>query len=129
MLYKKYVKGTYIHYDGETYIDSEGKANTIINRFVSSPSPQISSKPTPDISQLTINIDGIFNLLTQIEHNKAAYPDEIPPRLLKETAYEMILLLISIFQPSLDQGKIRNQPISCKNREQGMSSKFISPYH
>ena len=39
----------------------------------------ISKEPTPDIPQLSINVEGIFNLLTKIEPNKAAGPDGIPP--------------------------------------------------
>ena len=99
-----------LHYNGETYTDSEDKANALNNQFVSvftnedqSPLPHISNKPTP---QLTVNVDGVFNLLNKIEPNKAAGPDGIPPRLSKETAYQMAPLLTLIFQTSLDQGQL-----------------------
>ena len=42
----------------------------------------------------------------KIESNRAAGPDGIPPRLLKETAYQMAPLLTFIFQSSLDQGQL-----------------------
>ena len=44
--------------------------------------------------------------MNRIEPNKAAGPDGIPPRLLKETAYQMAPLLTFIFQTSLDQGQL-----------------------
>ena len=71
-----------LFYNGQTYTDSEGKANALNNQFVSVftnedqfPLPHIPNKPTPDISQITINVEGVFNLLTKIEPNKAAGPD------------------------------------------------------
>ena len=100
-------------YNGKTYTDSEGKANALNNQFVSvftkedhSPLSRISTESTSAISQITVNVEGIFNLLSKIESNKAAGPDQIPPRLLKEAAYQMAPLLTFIFQSSLDQGQL-----------------------
>ena len=74
-----------LHYNDEIYTDSEAKANILNNQFVSvftnedqSPLPHFSNKPAPDISDLTINIDGAFNLLSKIEPSKTAGPDETP---------------------------------------------------
>ena len=53
-----------------------------------------------------INDKGVFNLLTKIVPNKAAGPDGIPPRSLKEMAYPMTQLLTFIFQSLLDQGQL-----------------------
>ena len=71
-----------LYYNGQTYTDSEGKANALNNQFVSVftnedqfPLPYIPNEPTPDIAQITINVEGVFNLLTKIEPNKAAGPD------------------------------------------------------
>jgi len=112
-LHQKYEKGqtsiNTLHYNGETHTDSEAKANALNDQFVSvftnedqSTLPHLSA-PRADISGLTINIDGVLNLLSQIEPNKAASPDGIPPRLLKETASHMAPLLTFIFQCSLNQ--------------------------
>ena len=75
-----------LHYNDEIYTDSEAKANISNNQFVSvftnedqSPLPHFSNEPAPDISDLKINIDGAFNLLSKIEPSYAAGPDEIPP--------------------------------------------------
>ena len=71
-----------------------------------SPLPHISKEPTPGIPQLIINVEGVFNLLTKIEPNKAAGPGWIPPRLLKEMAFPIAPLLTFIFQSSLNQGQL-----------------------
>ena len=62
-------------------------------------------KPISDIQQLSIEVNGVYNLLVNINPHKATGPDGIPSRLLKETAYQMAPLLTFIFQSSLDQGK------------------------
>ena len=63
-------------------------------------------KPISDIEQLSIELNGVYNLLVNINPHKATGPDGIPSRLLKETAYQMAPLLTFIFQSSLDQGKL-----------------------
>ena len=129
-----------LYYNGQTYTDSEGKANALNNQFVSVftnedqfPLPYIPHEPNPDISQITNNVEGVFNLLTKIEPNKAAGPDGIPPRLLKEVAYQMAPLLTFIFQSSLDQGKLPQDwkstnitPIYKKEKKQIQQT--IGPY-
>ena len=62
--------------------------------------------PIPDIEQLSIGVNGVYNLLVNIDPHKATGPDGIPSRLLKETAYQMAPLLTFIFQSSLYQGKL-----------------------
>ena len=95
---------TILHYNGETYTDSQHKADALNNQFVSvftnedqSPLPRITNKSIPDISQLSINVNGVFDLLTKIDPHKATGPDGIPPRLLKETAYQMAPLYSPLF--------------------------------
>ena len=86
---------TLCHNGKHNYTDSEGEANALNNQFVSvftnedhSPLSHILTEPTPAISQITINVEGVFNLLTKIEPNKADGPDGILPRVLKEAAYK-----------------------------------------
>jgi len=89
-----------------------------------------SKETTPDISQLMVNVDGIFNLLYKIEFNKAGSPDEIPPRFLKETAHQMAPLLTFIFQSSLNQDKLWNQLILYLSitKEIEQNHQIIDPY-
>ena len=100
-------------FNGETYTDSAAKANILNNQFVSvftkddhSILPIMRGNPIPDIEQLSIGVNGVYNLLVNIDPHKATGPDGIPSRLLKETAYQMAPLLTFIFQSSLDQGKL-----------------------
>ena len=60
-------------------------------------------EPIPNIAQLSVEVEGVLSLLTNIDPHKATGPDNIPPRLLRETAYQMAPLLSFIFQSSLDQ--------------------------
>ena len=100
-------------FNGETYTDIAAKANILNNQFVSvftkddhSILPIMRGNPIPDIEQLSIGVNGVYNLLVNIDPHKATGPDGIPSRLLKETAYQMAPLVTFIFQSSLDQGKL-----------------------
>ena len=99
--------------NGESYSDSCSKANILNDHFSSvfteddqSPLPDISNKPVPNISQISVEVDGVRNHLVNLDPYKAAGPDNIPTRLLKEIAQQMAPLLTFIFQGSLDQGKL-----------------------
>ena len=78
----------------ETHTDSAAKANILNNQFVSvftkddhSPLPIMRGEPISNIEQLSIEVNGVYNLLVNINPHKAMGPDGIPSRLLKETAY------------------------------------------
>ena len=99
--------------DGESYSDSCSKANILNNYFSyvftkdeQSPHPDINSTPVPSIPPITVEVDGVYNLLVNLEPHKATGPDNIPTKLLKETAQQMAPLLTLIFQASLNQGKL-----------------------
>jgi len=71
----------------ESYSDSLYKADILNNYFSSdftkdnqSSPPNISSEPVPFISQITVEVDGIYNLLTNLDPHKAAGPDGIPSK-------------------------------------------------
>ena len=66
----------------------------------------MSDESLPDIAPLSVEVEGVFNLLTNIDPYKATGPDDIPARILKESAYQMAPLLTFIFQSSLNQGKL-----------------------
>ena len=71
----------------------------------------------PPISQIMVEVDGVYNLLTnldpQIPH-KAAGADGIPSKLLKKTASQMAPLLTFIFQALLNLGKLPSDWKSAK---------------
>ena len=51
-------------------------------------------------------------LLADIESHKAHGPDEIPARLLKETAYNMAPILTLIFKASLHQHRLETARVT-----------------
>ena len=60
----------------------------------------------PSINRLSISVEGVEKLLSQIQPSKAAGPDAIPCRLLKELATELAPVLTSVFRQSLESGTL-----------------------
>ena len=60
----------------------------------------------PSANELTITENGILKLLLKINPNKAAGPDDLKPRILKELAEEIAPILNIIFNKSLDSGLV-----------------------
>ena len=60
----------------------------------------------PSADELDITENGLMKLLTSINPNKAAGPDNIKPKLLKELATEIAPILTIIFRKSLDTGEV-----------------------
>ena len=53
------------------------------------PIPHRAPSAYPDIPFLEIGIDGVVRQLKNLNQNKATVPDELPARVLKETAAEI----------------------------------------
>ena len=94
--------------------DAKSKAEALSKQFCS-----VFTKDTPEtadlrmegpsyppISELKIQTEGIVKLMTGLNPSKAAGPDEIPARLLKNLATELAPAVTSIFSQSLDTGEI-----------------------
>ncbi len=60
----------------------------------------------PPINDLIINDAGIKNLLLGINPNKASGSDNIPCRILRETADELAPVLSALFNQSLTTGQL-----------------------
>ena len=58
------------------------------------------------MSDISISLEGIYNLLLNTNSHKACGPDQINGRVLKETAYIISPFLKVLFQSSLDSGVI-----------------------
>ena len=58
----------------------------------------------PNISDITFSVEGICQLLSNFDTNKASGPDEIPSFILKEFAEEISPVLQVIFTKSLSTG-------------------------
>ena len=68
--------------------------------------PEMTQSPYPDLSTIEIDITEVARLLKQIDPFKAAGPDGIPSRLLKEVASELSPSITLLFNASLQQGNI-----------------------
>ena len=105
--------------DGKLITEPKQKANTLNTQFqsvFSEPSTISSSTFTnenymsdteyPTMPDLEITSQGIAKLLLNLDPSKAAGPDELKPRLLKELALEISPILCLIYQKSLDTGEV-----------------------
>ena len=79
-----------LHFNGEDYTNSATKANILNNQFASVftkdnrvPFPCKPSKSDPDIPQISVTVDGVYNLLASLDAHIATGPDDIPFRFLK----------------------------------------------
>ena len=100
--------------DGEDEItDSKMKAELLSKQY-ETVFTEDSSKRLPDATQhpvkrtedLHISVIGVPNLLTNLNPKKANGPDQLPIRILKETANEIVPILHVIFMASLQQGAV-----------------------
>ena len=95
-----------------TSTDSLEKAN-ILNQYFSSvftvedntEPPTMNYSNIPDMPPITVHINGVTKLLSDIKPYKSPGPDDIPAFLLKEVASQLAPPLTLIFQASLHQHK------------------------
>ena len=66
--------------------------------------PKLTNDPFPDMDTITIHENGVAKMLRNIKPHKATGPDEIPARLMKETADQLAPILTLLFQASYYQG-------------------------
>ena len=62
--------------------------------------------PLPCIDSIQVNVEGVAELLSNIDSSKARGPDNLPTRFLKEFSSEIASTLMLIFQASLDHGTL-----------------------
>jgi len=68
--------------------------------------PDVNDFPLPSISPISVYVEGVAQLLTNIQSQKASELDNLPARFLKEVANEIALVLTVTFQASLYQGSL-----------------------
>ena len=97
-----------------SFISDQEKANVLGEQFRSVFTREnldfipYSSSSLPTVADIFVSTEGVYKLLKDLPVNKAAGPDDITPRLLKESAEEIAPVLASIFQQSLDEGTLPN---------------------
>ena len=100
--------------EGILHSDSKEKANILNTQFSdvfnkNEDTTTIQDKGEsshPEMAEITITENGVRKLLQKLDGHKATGPDDIPARLLKETAAETTHMLTTLFQASLHQGKL-----------------------
>ena len=102
-----------LNYNGSSHESSLDKAEVLNQQFQSvftkepnSPLPDKGFSPYPTMCNINISVEGIYNLLLNINPHKACGPDQIHGRVLKETADVIAPFLQTLFQSSLDSGVI-----------------------
>jgi len=93
--------------------NSTGKANLLNKQFVSvfsaatsNHQPNLGPSPLPSMPPIAVSVPGVLKLLLGIQPHKAAGPDEIHARLLKELAPQLAPVLADFFQRSLNSGQV-----------------------
>jgi hypothetical protein len=99
--------------EGILKAESKDKANILGKQFESvftqedtSHIPVKSSLPYPSMPKIQVQRKGVEKLLQNINSNKAAGPDKLPDRVLKEMASEISTVLTHIFNQSLATGQL-----------------------
>jgi hypothetical protein len=58
---------------------------------------------------ISVGVEGVYKILSNLQIHKATGPDNISCRVLKETAKHIAPMLQLFFQASLDQGTLPNE--------------------
>ncbi|MCG8048091.1 MAG: hypothetical protein JAY66_20795 [Candidatus Thiodiazotropha taylori] len=133
---KKDSKGTApLQKDGKFYTETVDKANILNDQFQSVFTPKSPLKlsqlsnmavqnyvdsgkidpsqvpteclsPTPQMSNISVSLNGILKLLKDLNPHKAAGPDQLKPLVLQKLRDVIAPVLQVIFQKSLDTGKV-----------------------
>jgi hypothetical protein len=99
--------------DGIIYSDNNNKAEILNNQFKSAYTledttslPNLGESKIPSMPNIHISENGVHKLLSKLNDHKAAGPDAVPPRLLRQLADIIAPALTRIFQTSLDKGAV-----------------------
>ena len=99
--------------NGKLISNSEGKATALNNQFVSvfsqdtgAPVPDLGPSSHADLPPIHVSPEGVCKLLSKILPHKAAGPDEIHARVLRELHSPLAPVLSDLFQRSLDSGEV-----------------------
>ena len=74
--------------------------------------PDIGHSNIPSMTDINITVAGVEKLLKNLQAHKAAGPDNVPARVLKECASSVAPILQNIFQKTLHTGVLPNDWLS-----------------
>ena len=97
--------------NGETVTSGKEKANILSNNFRENFTEEdLTTIPTaqpsefPEMEAIHIDVNGVENLLSQLNVNKAMGPDLIPTRILKDYANIIAPVITKILEQSIESG-------------------------
>ena len=89
----------------DLHISNSDKANALNDQFNSvftrEDRPTLETGPTPSIPHLKVTLNGVEKQLSKIHAKKAGRPDELPARIINETADELALTRHDIHLPTV----------------------------
>ena len=98
--------------------ETEEEAATALNDYYwssftndnnnNSPTPEFPSLTEEKLEDVKFDVESVKELLHNLNPNKAAGPDGVETRLLKECAEEMAPVMCQLFRKSLDEGEVPN---------------------
>ena len=101
--------------NGKVLTDSTSKAEVLSNHFQQiltkedlSSIPSIGCSVIPAMEWVILNIEGIINLLKNLDSKKASGTDKLPTTLLKITASEIAEAVTFLFSQSYESGQLPN---------------------
>ena len=74
-----------------------------------SPTPEFPSLTQEKLEDIVVTKESVEEVLISLNPNKAAGPDEVESRLLKECATELAPILCGIYRKSMDEGEVPNK--------------------
>ena len=101
--------------DGVQVSDAKGKAQILNEQYTSvfnpldSQAPEVGLTDHPTLPPIKVTEERVQKMLKNLNANKAAGPDLISPRLLKELATELAPVLTHLFQATINTGTIPHQ--------------------
>ena len=99
--------------DGRTYVSDKEKADLLNKEFQKyftienkNDLPSLSSSFIPEMCNITVQVDEVYNLLCNIKTSKATKQNDVMPKVLKACAAALSPSLTKLFNLSITQGQI-----------------------
>ena len=101
-----------------TLTENDAEAATALSQYYqsvfteddpSTPAPDFPSLTLEKLEDVVVSVDSVEEILMNLNPNKAAGPDEVESKLLKECAEEAAPILTQLFRRSMDEGEVPNK--------------------
>ena len=98
----------------ETEEETARALNTYYHSVFTRDDPQLSDPPFPNqteeqLTDIVVTVESVEDLLQSLKANKAAGPDGVENRIMKECSKELAPALTKLFRKSVDEGEVPRQ--------------------